>query len=237
MLETLEIILWYSVIIIGYTLMVLFFKQYLKRESLQKPFFLGLTLFTLSYSTARLIENIRRYSIGSYNDIFDAWVAGTQITGVNFWTRVIGYYVIAWFGIALMFYSIEKNIFKNNKFILTIASIFEGIVSIVNYFYLNPVTFVLATIFFFVIMFMPIMFLNLAHKTPPGSIRNASLFIALGIFLFAAAVMMDLPEMAYIAYSLNQTTPEAIIRIVAPILLIVGIIVLWIGFQRFFPKD
>ena len=133
MFEIIEILLWYAVVAIGYFLAISFLIQFKQRSELQRPFFLGLAIFTLTYSTARLIENIRRYMIGSYNDIFNAWVNGTQISGLNFNLRVWGYYALAWFGIAVMFYSIEHTIFKQNKYLLTIASIIEGIVSIINY--------------------------------------------------------------------------------------------------------
>lgn len=141
MLMSIEIILWFIVVAIGYILAIAFLKQYIQRESLQRPFFLGLAVFSLTYSTARLIENFRRYFLGSYNDIFDAWVNNTQISGLNFSLRVWGYYLIAWIGIAIMYYNIERYIFKNNKYILTIGSMIEGAVSIYNYFNFNLITF------------------------------------------------------------------------------------------------
>ncbi|MHA1294187.1 MAG: hypothetical protein ACTSQJ_16160, partial [Promethearchaeota archaeon] len=189
-----------------------------------------------SYSIARLIENIRRYSIGDYNDIFEAWIQGTQITGLNFWLRFL-YYFIAWIGITIMFFNIERHIFKKNKYFLTIVSAVEGTVSIINYFIFNIITFWMASLLFFVVMFMPLLFLNLARKTPSGPIRNACVFIAIGIMLFAIGVMIDLPEMAYFLYINNQPRPEQLIRIIAPIIIICGIIMLSIGFKTFFPKE
>ena len=128
MLEIVEIILWYTAVSICFILMVIFYNQYRKRE-IAKPFFLGLTLFMITYGIARLIENIRRYSIGSYNDIFDAWVAGTQITGINFILRFL-YYAIAWTGISIMFLEMEKFIFKGQtKYIIGILSIIVAVVT------------------------------------------------------------------------------------------------------------
>lgn len=236
MLETIEILLWYVVVGLGFLLMFVFFNQYRKRDSLQRPFFLGLATFSLTYTVARLIENIRRYSIGTYNDILESWIAGTQIEGINFWMRFL-YYLIAWIGIAIMFFNIEHYIMKKNKYLLTIASIIEGTVSIINYFFFNLITFFMSAALFFVVMFMPIMFLNLARKTPKGKIRNACIFIAMGITFLAIGVMIDLPEMAYFLYFFNQEFPEALIRILAPILLLLGLGILAFGFQRFFPKE
>ena len=152
--DLMEVTLWYTVIGICFLMMIIFFLQWKKRDSLQKPFFLGLVMFALFYFIARLIENVRRYSIGSYNDVFDAWIAGSQISGLNFVLRIL-YYIFSWIGLTVMFYNIEKHIFKKNKFLLTIVSATEGTVSIINYFIFNLVTFWLSTILFFVIMFIP----------------------------------------------------------------------------------
>jgi len=230
-----EISLWYVAVGICFALMIIFLIQYIKRDSLQKPFFLGLVMFAVCYSTARLIENIRRYSVGSYNDIFDSWVAGTQIVGLNFILRFL-YYAIAWLGITIMFFNIERHILKKNKYFLTIVSATEGTVSIINYFVFNLVTFWISSLLFFVVMFMPLMFLNLARKTPKGSIRRACIVVALGITLFAVGVMIDLPEFAYVNYALGQVSPEQIIRLIAPIIIICALLLLNFGFRAFFPK-
>ena len=106
----LEVILWYTAVAICYFLMFVFYNQYRKREMARK-FYLGLCIFMVTYGTARLFENIRRYSVGSYNDILYAWIAGTQITGINWGLRVWGYYALAWTGLTIMFFNMEKYIF------------------------------------------------------------------------------------------------------------------------------
>ena len=233
--DLMEVTLWYTVIGICFLMMIIFFLQWKKRDSLQKPFFLGLVMFALFYFIARLIENVRRYSIGSYNDVFDAWIAGSQISGLNFVLRIL-YYIFSWIGLTVMFYNIEKHIFKKNKFLLTIVSATEGTVSIINYFIFNLVTFWLSTILFFVIMFIPLMFFNLARKTPPGSIRRACIVVGIGIVLFAVGVMIDLPEFSYFNYLMGQQSPEEIIRLISPIIIICALIMLNVGFRTFFPK-
>ena len=236
MLEIIELILWYTAVSICFILMVIFYNQYRKRE-IAKPFFLGLTLFMITYGVARLIENIRRYSIGSYNDIFDAWVAGTQITGINFILRFL-YYAIAWTGISVMFLEMEKFIFKGQtKYIIGILSIVEGVVSIINYFIFNPITYWAAVyVFMPVVFFIPIIFLNLARKTPKGPVRRACVLVAFGLVLVILGVMIDLPEFAYFMYLQGQESPEMLVRITAPILLILGATTISIGFYTFFPK-
>jgi len=235
MSDSIEISLWYITVVICFIMMIIFIIQYKKRDSLQRPFFLGLVMFSICYTVARLIENIRRYQIGSYNDIFEAWVAGDQITGLNFILRFL-YYFIAWIGITIMFFNIERHILKNNKYFLTIVSATEGTVSIINYINFNLITFWLAAILFFVVLFMPLMFLNLARKTPAGSVRRASIIIAIGITLFAIGVMIDLPEFSYVNYLLGTLSLEETIRLVAPIIIITALLLLNFGFRTFFPR-
>ncbi len=236
MFETIELALWYGAVALCFSLMIIFLIQYKKRESLSRPFFLGLSIFMLSYGVARLIENIRRYSIGSYNDIFEAWIAGEQISGVNFWMRFL-YYLIAWIGIAFLYFNIEKFIFKKNKFALTILSLIEGTTSIVNYFNFNMITYWSCVIIFFGVgFFMPILFLNLARKSPSGQMRNGLIMVAVGIFVFVISVMIDLPETYYFMNLFKQEAPETFIRVSAPIMLILGLLLFSLGFKRFLPS-
>ena len=230
-----EITLWYSLIGICFLMFMIFIIQWKKRDSLQKPFFLGLAMFALFYFIARLIENVRRYSVGSYNDVFDAWVVLSQITDLNFVLRIL-YYIFSWIGLTVLFFNIEKHIFKNNKFLLTIVSATEGVVSIINYYTFNLVTFWLSTALFFVIMFIPLLFFNLARKTPKGKIRTACIVVGMGIVLFAVGVMIDLPEFSYFNYLMGMVSPEEIIRLVSPIIIICALIMLNLGFRTFFPK-
>ncbi|MGV9171346.1 MAG: hypothetical protein ACOC35_02090 [Promethearchaeia archaeon] len=235
MFELIELALWFLAAILCFVLMIMFIVQYKRRETLSRPFFLGLAVFMASYGTARLIENIRRYFIGYYGDVFDAWLQGEQITGINFWLRFL-YYFIAWLGIAVMYFNIEKYIFKKNRYILTIFSILEGTVSIVNYFFFNDLTYWASVGLFFVAgFFMPLLFVNLARKTPSGPVRNGCIMIGIGISIFVIAVMIDLPETAYFLYVLEEQNPEELIRLLAPILLICGLSIFSLGFKRFFP--
>nr|MDO8108985.1 hypothetical protein [Candidatus Sigynarchaeota archaeon] len=130
-----------------------------------------------------MIENIRRYSIGTYNDIIDAWNLDTQITGINFWMRFL-YYLIAWISIATLYFNIEKFIFKKTRYILTILSLVEGTLSTSIYFYFNLVAYWASVFNFFICgYFIPLLFLNLTRTTPPGDIRKGCILISIGMLL------------------------------------------------------
>ena len=235
-IEIIEISLWFIAVIICFLIAFVFFLESMKREIVSKAFFRGLSIFALLYGIARLIENIRRYFIGNYNDIFEAWIIGSQITGLNFTLRLF-YYIIAWIGISIMYYNIERHIFTKNKYILTLFSIIEALVSIINYLFFNSITFWLAVIIYFIpAYFLPLLFLFAAKKTPSKYLRNGCILNGIGIFLLATAVAMDLPEAAYFFYSLGINTPELIIRIIAPIFLILGMIIFTLGIKTQFLR-
>ncbi len=237
MIEQFELILWYSAVIICFLLMTVFLIQFLKREGTSKSFFIGLAIFMAVYGIARLIENVRRYSIGNYNDIFNAWMVGAQIGGINLLLRFL-YYFIAWIGIAIFYFNIERFIFKKTKFLLTILSLVEGALSINIYFFFNLIIYWVAIFNFFIVgYFIPLLFLNMARKTPSGAIRNGCILIAIGMFLFVTGVMIDLPETAYFLYLLSQEVPEITVRFTAPIILTSGLLLFSLGFRSFFKKE
>ena len=237
MLESMELFLWYLVVIMCILLMCIFLNHYRKQEGPSRPFFMGLSVFMIGYGIARLIENIRRYFIGSYDDIYDNWLIGYQITGINLTLRFL-YYFIAWSMIAFMYFNIERFIFKKTKYLLTICSLAEGALSISIYFYFNIIIYWASVFNFFIVgYFIPLMFLNLARKTPSGAIRNGCILIAIGMMLFVTGVMIDLPETAYFLHLLNQVRPELIIRLGAPIILMSGLILFSLGFRSFFKKE
>ena len=229
--EIVELVLWFSGAVLCFLIAFWFYFQYKNLEFLSKPLFFGVSVFWITFGLARLFENIRRYFIGTYNDVLNAWIAGNQITGVNFWLRFL-YYLITWIGIAVMYWQLEKYVFINNKYFLTYCSIIEGTVSIINYFWFNLVTFWICVYLYFVAAyFASFFFVNLARKTPSGPIRNGCLLISLGQTLFAFSVMIDLPETGFFLYSLGINSPEILIRFTSPITLISGAIFFILGFK------
>ncbi|HME56617.1 MAG TPA: hypothetical protein VKM55_30735 [Candidatus Lokiarchaeia archaeon] len=237
--DIMEITLWYSVTLICGVLFVVFILQNKKREKISRPFFLGFSIFLFGYGIARLCENIRRYSIGSYNDVINAWttVPRTQIAGNDLLLRIL-YYLIAWIAIAILYFNIEKYIFKKTRYILTICSLGEGALAISIYIYFSLISYwALVVNFFFVGYFIPILFLNLTREFGNNSaIKKGCVTIALGMLFFVTGVMVDLPESAYFFILLGQQSPELMIRIISPILVLSGLLVLSLGFRSFFPK-
>jgi hypothetical protein len=236
----LEQILWWigSFVAIGLGIM---FATRMKKYKIASKFMWGLPVFSFTYGIARVIENIRKYIVSTNpTDIYDAWVAGDQITGLNYTLRII-YYIICWTGIATFYLVSEKYVFKGKThYLMTVASLGEGVVSILNYIpgLTNYFIWFSAIGFFIAAIFPIVLYLNMA-KQNTGIIRNSCIMVAVGILFFVIAVMGDLPESLYIMkIATGSMTPLPVIltSVVVPISLFIGVITMAIGFRRMFTK-
>ncbi|MHA1148884.1 MAG: hypothetical protein ACTSR8_11660 [Promethearchaeota archaeon] len=226
-----EVNLWYFVVIFAYCMMVVFYMKNKKNSDNSSPFLLGIALFSMVYATARFIENIRRYFIGTYNDVFEYWKSGRQITGLNFYLR-LSYYVIAWIGIALFYLKVEKNIIGTKRHFLTYFAILEGFLSILNYFILNLTLFILTVFFYYVAATFPsVILLYLGLKAPKGIIKKGLMLASFGLILFVTGVALDLPETSYFSYVFALAQSEIFMRLLSPLLVLVGIALFLLGFN------
>lgn len=224
-----EVVLWCAASLILWIVAVFFIYKSTKIDKEARPFIYGIAIFTMSFGIARMIETIRKYSIGSYYDVIES---GFNITGVNLWLR-IAYYIIAWAGITVLYYSFEKYVMnKKTKYILTIFSILEAILASALYFTSrNSWIFLFAVLNFLVIGLFPIaLFLYLSYKSLYKSTRIAWIIITIGFIFFALGMMGDLPEAWFFIYKLDQY----IIRYFTPLAQIAGVILMAIGFSTIY---
>lgn len=236
-IELIEILLWYCVVTACFIMAGIFFLESKRRIGFSKPFFRAVGIYALCYAIARLIENIRRYSVGTYNDIVEAWIAGDQISGLSLIFRLL-YVTISFIGIVFLYYNIERYIFTNNRYFVTIFSIIQAFLSIIIYIYFHLIFFYLAVAIFFIpCYFLPILFFNAARKAPSKYIRNGCILTAIGIIMFTTAVIIDLPESAYVSYVFGIKPSESIIRLISPILLILGVIISTFGLKTHFQEN
>lgn len=240
-LTQVEAIFWFAGSGVCLFMFAYFVRKYKRTEFHSRKFFLGLGVFSITFGIARLVETVRKYFVSdSLTDIVDAWLAGGQIEGLNWQLRVL-YYVIAWFGISILFYNTEKYVFqKKTKFIITLAAVVEGVISIALYFLVpgSPLfegLMIGAALGFFVAGLYPIIFLiNLARKAV-GAVRVNTLVVTLGIVLFIMGVLVDLPETSYLAGDLISLIPFT--GLLAPVLLFSGFIIMSVGFMRLYSTD
>jgi hypothetical protein len=235
-IELFEIFAWHCAVAACLIMAVMFFLESRKRTGFSKPFFRAVGIFGLFYGIARLFENIRRYFIGSYNDIAEAWMVGEQIAGLNLTFRLL-YVIISFIGIIYLYYNIERYIFTNNRYIVTIFSVIQAFFSVIVYIYFHLIFFYLAVAIFIIpCYFLPILFLDAARKAPSKYIRNGCISTAVGMIVFTTAIIIDLPEGAFFVYYFNWPHSQSIVRLIAPILLILGVIIVTIGLKTHFRE-
>ncbi|MBD3351232.1 MAG: hypothetical protein GF364_07075 [Candidatus Lokiarchaeota archaeon] len=234
--------LWWIGCVIVIILGFIFIKR-MKENPVSKKFTTGLAVFAFTYGIARILENIRKYIVAGYEnrtDISDAWIAGDQIAGINYTLRIL-YYAIAWFGIATFYFVSEKYVFKGKyKYILTISSIIEGIVSILNYIPEDGphiITTAISAIGFFIAAIFPVVLYAQMGLQNTGVLRKSCFIVAIGMAIFVTSVVADLPESTYIVNLVGGTPlPVWITSIVAPICLFVGMFTLTMGFRQMFSS-
>ena len=140
-MELIEIMLWVIASIFCFCFSGMFLIQYRKSEKLSKQFYLGLGVFMLCYGIARLIETYRRSVIASsFDDIVILWLLNRPLTGINLILRII-FYILVWGGLGFQYFNFERSIFKKNKFALTICSIVEGVLTVINTISFNYIIF------------------------------------------------------------------------------------------------
>lgn len=235
----LEPILFWVAVAFGYMVVFILLDHYRKTEA-GKQFALGLVSFSLMFTVARTIENVRKFTIATNRlDIVNGWIGiSDPISGLNLYLR-ISYYVLSWISIATFYYLSEKYVFQGKtKFILAFSALFEGTVSIALYFTSGStqVIFqVLAVVGFFVCGIAPIIIYLLMAKISTGVLRQSSVIVALGLTFFVLGVMTELPEGSFTVWLVTQQLLDAyLIAILAPICMALGFLILLIGFRKMF---
>ncbi|GAB4311230.1 MAG: hypothetical protein Kow0069_11540 [Promethearchaeota archaeon] len=235
-----ESVTWFVGAGIGLGLFAYFLAKWRRAEFPQaKRFFFGLAAFAVTYSVARLIENFRKYFVSDdLQDIVNAWTAGEQITGLN-WDLRIAYYVIAWFGIATFYFHAERHVFAGKtKYVLTLASVVEGTVSVLQYVFapgsaaFRACSATAAVGFFVAGVFPVLLFVNMA-RTTTGTVRRNNLVVAVGLALFVTGVLADLPETGFIT---GQSLPQLITGPLAALLIFSGFVLMAAGFRSMYSS-
>lgn len=226
-----EIELWITASVILWIMAIYFIYRSRKIDKEARPFIYGIVVFAASFGTARLLETLRKYLIVAedgfnYYDVIDA---NFGITGLSLWLR-IAYYVLAWIGIAVLYFTFEKYVMNNKtKYILTIFSIFEAFLTVALYLTAgNEVIFLLAVYNFLIVGLFPIvLFLWIAYKSPYRSTQISWVIITIGFILFALGMMGDLPEAWFI---ITDQLPQLFVRYFTPLAQIFGTICMATGF-------
>jgi len=193
-----EPILWFICSAIFILLGIFFLRKLIKGSKEARLFFAGVMIFFIGWAVARLLETIRRYYVGYYYDIVDS---NFHIFGLNLILRLL-YVFISYTGVACLFYALENKIFdKKSYYILTIATIFEIVVSILVYFNIN--TLILTIVFFLIVGLFPIGLFFYFGITDFLENGRSWYILSLGLFFFVLGIAGDNPEAYQIVKYLN----------------------------------
>jgi len=227
-----EPILWFITSSIFYILGIYFLIKLIKGSKESRLFFSGLTVFFIGWSTARLIETIRRYYVGNYYDIIECVISGNfTISGINLILR-LSYIIISW-SVIVYFYFVAETIFLNKKsyYIFSISTIIQEILSVLIYF--NYDVMILLIIFFLIVAIIPIIvFVILGIKKYSG-LSGVWFILSLGLLCFVLGVAGDNPE----PYLITQYINVYLIHYGTPLLVIIGMLLIAFGMVSIYEKQ
>ncbi len=220
-IEDIALILW-ILNIIEIVIVSVIFLRYFKKDKMS--FYLGVAIFYILFCLARLSEIIRLY----LNPGTPTNPPYTTL-GFDFWLKT-SYTLFSYIGLTIIYFVLERYVFKRTKYIFTILVPITTVISIwftvdpVNYDLLFTITIPLYLVILFGIIFM---YIYLAVKTS-GEVRRNSIMIIFGILLFELGIIFALPEAQG---TLWASIPLEVLWILAPVLSIVGVILQIRGFR------
>lgn len=211
--EYLELSLW--IVSMGVMLVVgiLFVKDYKKLEN---TYFLWLSMFFFLFIVAKILRIIVRFYIGEPPP-------GDPLTGDAFILESV-YTIVSFMGLFFVYYALEKNTIKKTHYFFSTVVWITAIASIID-FITRSLLFITGVLFVITILGLPIIFIYLGLRSN-GAVRRNSFIVAGGIIMVILSIAMDIPD-ARVIFIL----PELVLAIVPPALLIMGCILLRMGFQ------
>lgn len=215
------ITLWFINLIEMLIIAFVFFREYKKA---QMNFYLGVAIFYILFVIARLCEVIRLF----FHPGIPQNPPYTEL-GFDFWFKT-SYTIFSYVGLTIIYFVLERYVFKNTKYIFTILVPITAILSI--WFTVDPVHYDLLfsiTIPLYIVILFGIvgMYIYLAISTS-GTVRRNSIMIIFGVLLFELGLVFALPEAQI---SIWGSIPTDLLWILAPSLSIIGVILQIRGFK------
>lgn len=188
-------------------------------------FYLGVAIFYFLFLMGRLCEVIRIHFHPLGNPVNPPYTT----LGFDFWLKT-AYTLFSYIGLTIIYFVLERYVFKRTKYIFTILVPITTAISI--WFTLDPLnydTLFLVTIPFYLVILFGIvgMYVYLATSTS-GEVRKNSIMIIFGIALFELGLVFALPEAQT---TLWASIPTEVLWIIAPVISIIGVILQIRGFR------
>jgi len=214
-LDYAEIVLWIISMVVMAIVGLLFMLDMKKIKNFK---YIGFFLF--SFIIARVCRLYSKFVIGyEYGDY--------QFEGALFIAQFL-YTTISYFSLFFIFYYGENEILTRSHHFFTILVIIVTVLSILNYIF--PILMIILTpLFLFLVLALPSVLIKHGRKVG-GRLGTKSLIAAFGIILFIVGVIFDVPEVAPIW--MNFPGFPNVLKILAPVLQIMGPIVVRYGFAK-----
>jgi hypothetical protein len=214
-----EIILWIVVIVITGLGSLGMYLIYRKSKS---NFTLGVALFFLLIMLSRILIMPLVYFYG-----YDGSIQYLLPYPTLLWLQ-IGFNVLSYSGVFILYLVLERYII-NTKFIFSAMTLILLTLSIMNYFFVQNQFPWQIPFFIAVVLGFPIIYLNMAIKSS-GDIRRNAITLALGMVLFELGMALSIPNAQALLWS--AIMPTVVYEFLAPILQIIGTIIIYRGFSR-----
>ena len=231
-LET-ALYLWIVNLIVLVAIAIIFFRMY---KGVGAKFYLGITFFYIMYFISRLSEVLRLYIVPTsvlsdplYWDTINAFPLPLDL---NFLLKT-SYTVFSYIGLTVIYFVLERYVFKRTKYLFTICVPIITVISILdslepNRDATNGSIWLYISIPFFVILLFGLvfMYIYLAIKSS-GVVRRNSIIIIFGMLCFEFGLIFALPDASF----LFATIPPDFMTISAPILMTLGVFLQIQGFK------
>ncbi|HUY00460.1 MAG TPA: hypothetical protein VMV49_12950 [Candidatus Deferrimicrobium sp.] len=213
------LILWIINLIEMLIVAYIFYREYKLHGT---RFYIGVALFYVLFVFARLSELIRFYL---YPSSFPPYYT----LDLNFWLKTT-YTMLSYIGLTIIYFVLERYIFKGTKYFFTILVPITTVLSIwmtVSVAYYDLIFSFVIPLYLLILFGIICMYIYLAIKTS-GEVRKNSIMIIFGILLFELGLVFALPEAQK---SIWAAIPTEIIILLAPIFSIIGVLLQIRGFK------
>ncbi len=216
-IETFELFLWIISIVVLTIIGIFFIKDYRK---VKNNYFFWISLFFLLLMVARIFRLIVKFYLGEPP-------IGQPFEGPAFIFESLFLFTM-YIALFCIYFALERNILKKTHFIFSGLVCVLCSIAIINLLFFNILLYVAMIFFIITILGLPLIFINLAKKTS-GELRRKALIVFIGAILAEIGLAFDVPE-GFILWS-NLGLLD-IFLILAPILQIIGYILIKTGFPR-----
>jgi hypothetical protein len=219
-----EIILWIVVIILFGVFAIKLYDKYRKEKS---KYILGIAIFFLVFLVHRIINFLQVFVFKiPYKPYYDYPLELGELGELGL---QIGFFASAYGGLLVLYFVLESYVIKTRYIFTALTAILIFIVFLKLIIHVE--TLPLQIPFFLVVVLgIPSIYFYIAIKSP-GDVRRNSIILAIGMVIFIFGLAFAIPSLQESIWSMIFPI-SWIYEILAPVLHIIGLILMYRGFLR-----